>query len=57
MYCRPPISYTAGMPSSAASSSFSHSTLPFAASSARTLRSRVPVKISPPAVTTGPTFG
>ena len=26
-------------------------------SSARTLRSRVPVKISPPAVTTGPTFG
>ena len=35
----------------------SHSTLPVSTSSARTLRSRVPVKISPPAVTTGPTFG
>ncbi len=34
-----------------------HNTLPVSTSNARTFRSRVPVKITPPAVTTGPTFG
>ena len=39
------------------STSDSQRTLPVAESSARTFLSRVPVKIKPPAVTTGPTLG
>ena len=56
-YSRPSTSYTAGIPSSAASSVVSQITLPVCESIARTLRSRVPVKIKPPAVATGPVLG
>jgi len=40
-----------------APSSVRQISLPVSASSARTKRSRLPVKINPPAVTTGPTLG
>jgi hypothetical protein len=54
-YWRPPVSYTAGIPTGLCSTSFSHSTRPVSLSYARIVRSPpVAAKIRPPAVTTGP---
>src|SRR5690606_33933559 len=57
-YWRPPASYTAGTPSVAASSLYSHNTLPVAASRARKVRSvAVPPNRRPPAGAPGPPRG